>query len=837
MTIDNVRWQTLSALFDRALDLTPGEREALIARECAGDAGLAAQLRRMLDAADADSPLDGAASAMVALEDEPEPAQVGDRLGGWILDGEIGRGGMGVVHAAHRDDGDTHQRAAIKRLRMRWDGSPQAQRFAHERRILARLSHPNIPRLLDHGVDAAGRPWFAQEFIDGRDLLAHADENRLDLRARIELFRQVCAAVQHAHEHFVVHRDLKPSNILVDPDGHAKVQDFGVAKRLDAEDAESTRTGAGAGYTPQYAAPEQVTGEAITAATDVYALGVILYQLLSGRLPYAFDAGNLSALAQAITARTPERLDKAIAEGDAAAIRDRLQARATSEPAFRRFVRGDLSRIVQTALAKEPQRRYSSVLQMSLDLRRFLSGRPVSVAGNSFGYRTGKFVQRNRWAVALGTLALGAVLAGSIVSVVQMRRAQESARLAGIERDNARTEAERSQAVRDHLLLMFRESGSDAGQRSARDVLTTSADQVFNMYRDDPGAGLDVANSLGSIHATFSDVTAAGELYRAVLARPDIGRFPEQRARAWLGLANVEHAQARHPEAKRLLADAQAFWTGDAQRWRKDLLESRALQAKLERDGGDAAKAVQTLRAAWQEALAANAGKPSRESLYYQASMVFVMALAGDPAGARKVGEEALAGYRALGLGETADGIGALNNLMTAKMFSGDIAGALVDARQAWELRKRLFPRSADTATTGLNYAAMLVKVGRLQEARDVGEAALAMAVDSAGARSRNAMVARVFLADVQTQLDGDEARVVALMREQERQMPEMALSPMERAALLRMSGIAKVFDGRPAEALKDLTESEALFKQLGPVGEPSLKNLRDWIARAQRGR
>lgn len=832
MSLDPRRWRRLSELFDQALDADAAGRDGLLRDACAEDAELGEELAKMLAAAAIDgSPLDAPAAAGLAGLDEDEDAPA--RLGDWSIGPELGRGGMGVVYAAQRDSGDTAQRAAVKHLRRRWDGSPQAQRFLHERRILAQLTHPHIPRLIDHGLDDEGRPWFAQEFIDGQDLVAFADARGLDLRARIDLFRDVCEAVQHAHGHFVVHRDLKPSNILVDADGHPHVLDFGVAKRTDLTEA-TTRTGLFAGFTPEYAAPEQIDGGVITAATDVYALGVILYQLLAGRLPYRFAADNLRQAAEVITTRNPEPLDKAISEGDGAVVAQRLQQRATSADAFRRFVRGDLSRIVQTALAKEPARRYDSVGQFSADLKRFLHGRPVSVAGNTFGYHARKFVQRNRAAVALGALAVVAVLAGSVVSLVQMRKAQESARQAGVERDNARVEAERSQAVRDHLLLMFRDSGSDGGQRSARDVLTTSAEQVFRTYADDPGAGLDVANSLGSIYATFSDVAAAGELYRAVLARPDIGQYPDQRARAWLGLANVEQAQARNAEAKRLLDDAQAFWNTDPQRWRKDLLESRALQARLERDGGDPARAVETLRAAWQEALAANGGKPSRDSLYYQASLPMAMSMAGDPAAAKKVAEEAVQGYRDLGLGETADGIGALNNLVTAQLFSGDVQGALANAAKAWELRQRLFPRSADTAATGMNYAAMLAKVGRIDEARQITQAALQMTVDSAGERSRQAMMGRVFLADLQLAAKLD-AEVIALMRAQEQRMPEATLSPLERASVMRMIGIAKVLQGDAATGLKHLLESESLYKGLGPVGAPAAENLRDWIARARR--
>ena len=266
MSLDAHRWRRLSELFDQALVADAATREGMLDRAWTEDPALGTELSRMLQAAQVEhSVLDvPVAQSLRGLDDDDDGEAAPARLGDWRITGELGRGGMGVVHAAQRDDGDTRQRAAIKHLRRRWDGSEQARRFAHERRILALLTHPNIPRLIDHGLDGEGRPWFALEFIDGQDLLAFADARRLDLRARIELLRQVCAAVQHAHEHFVVHRDLKPSNILVDAEGHPHVLDFGVAKRMDAG-GEHTRTGLGAGYTPQYAAPEQVAGGPISA--------------------------------------------------------------------------------------------------------------------------------------------------------------------------------------------------------------------------------------------------------------------------------------------------------------------------------------------------------------------------------------------------------------------------------------------------------------------------------------------------------------------------------------------------------------------------------------------
>jgi serine/threonine protein kinase len=448
--VDQARWRRLSELFERALDLDPQARAVLLEVECAGDSQMRAELERMLAADSIPHALDNGAAEAVNLGtaetesiDEEVRECIGSRLGHWLLERVIGRGGMGTVYAARRDDRDTLQRAAVKRLHRRWDGSLQAQRFLQERRILAALSHPNIPRLLDHGLDHEQRPWFALEMVEGKPLNVWADERRLDLRERLDLFRSVCAAVQHAHERFIVHRDLKPANILVDNEGHPKVLDFGVAKRMD-EAAGATRTGMFVGFTPEYAAPEQVSGGRISAATDVYALGMILYQLLAGRLPYSFDNDDLRATAEAISTRAGERLDQAITTGTPQEIDTRLQQRGTDVRAFRRFVKGDLSRIVQTALAKEPQRRYASVLAFSSDLERFLRGRTVSVSGDTFAYRARKFVARNRWGVAMAVLA-ALLLAGGVAGIaVKTREAQREAIRANAEAKRAESEAARA---------------------------------------------------------------------------------------------------------------------------------------------------------------------------------------------------------------------------------------------------------------------------------------------------------------------------------------------------------------------------------------------------------
>lgn len=577
---DRDRWQRISELFDRALDLEPLARAVLLDVECAGDPALRSELERML-AADAQTHAfdQGAAEAVSLADDsgvldEDSPESLGSHLGHWLLEAVIGRGGMGTVYAARRDDRDTEQRAALKRLHRRWDGSLQAQRFLQERRILASLSHPNIPSLIDHGLDEDSRPWFALELVQGQSLICWADEHQLDLRARLDLFRQVCAAVQHAHEHFVVHRDLKPENILVDGAGHPKVLDFGVAKRTD-DVAGATRTGVFVGFTPEYAAPEQISGGAISAATDVYALGVILYQLLAGNLPYTFDQDDLRATAEAITGRTAARLDQAITTGTAQEIDARLSQRNTDLRAFKRFVKGDLSRIVQTALAKEPPRRYASVQAFSNDLERFLNGRTVSVSGDTFAYRARKYIGRNRWGVAMGTLAalaLGAGITGVLLQTGKARvsaaRAEAEAMRANEERARAESEARHARVSRDFLASLFAEASpeNNHGEKTTvREVLDRSKERISKEFAGQPEMRVEMMTLIGKTYTDLSLYQDAMTLLEqaAATADEDQGIAPAIRARAMAEYAFVLLSESRTKEAEAQAGKAVALFDHD----------------------------------------------------------------------------------------------------------------------------------------------------------------------------------------------------------------------------------------------------------------------------------
>lgn len=848
MTAQRERWLRLSRLFDEAVELDAAACEAFVRERCAGDAALEAELRRMLAADAAASGLDAGAAGIVSM-DAPtggdtagadsargEDAAAGERLGPWRLEALLGRGGMGSVYAARRDDGDAGQRAAIKRLRRRWDGSGQAQRFLQERRILAQLSHPNIPALIDHGLDDDGRPWFALEYVDGDGLVAWADARRLGLRERVALFAQVCAAVQHAHERFVVHRDLKPANILVDGSGRVRVLDFGVAKRLDREEG-ATRTGLFAGFTPEYAAPEQISGGGITAATDVYGLGVVLYQLLSGQLPYAFAHDDLRGAAEAITSRTAERLDRALTTGDAEAVRERVERRSTSPAAFRRFVRGDLTRIVQTALAKEPGRRYPSVQAFANDLQRFLDGRPVSVGGDTFGYRARKFVRRNRWGVAMAMLAALTLVAGLTGIAMQARearreaaRATASAHEARQQRDAALTEVGRGNAIREYVQLMFREASEtrDTQTMTAREVLKEGTDRLFAQFRSAPAQARPVALMLAELYMEMGDWEGATPLLERVLASPGIQRDPDTQAKAEHYLAQAALTRGEADTARAMLDRAQATWAHQPARYAAALNESRITQAKLERGAGDADRAIATLRAMIAQRPRLVGGPDREQAVAYATLSAFLLDQGAYPQSEASA-LQATAIFDRLGMGKSAQAIVAVNNRAASLALRDRNAEAEPLFRRLVALHRELYGTSSmGLALMQTNLADAIRRQGRSAEAIPLLQDARRIAIASSGARS--AATLHVSLTLAETYVDAGRAADAAPLVDQVFAIATRNLAAKDRTAgfAYRVRAELRAARGDRDGAQQDLRAAASIFAALGAGGRRPLAKLEE---------
>jgi len=486
--MDATRWKQVQTLFEAALDHPPAERPSFLADACPGDEDLLREVASLLAADENAHPLlDTSAVAAWQLPDDAFPPGVvrseGERVGPYRIVRSIGRGGMGTVFLAERADGLFEQQVALKLVRGGMLSGRVVRRFEVERQILARLQHPNIARLLDGGVTAEGQPFFAMEYVDGVPLDQHCAAEDRGVRERAALLQTVGEAVQYAHRSLIVHRDLKPSNVLVTTDGTVKLLDFGIAKMLaDAEDASTAITQTGQQVmTPAYAAPEQLAGDPVTTATDVYALGVMLYELLTGERPHADDRHEA-------------------ARGGTPPGPDAPSSRAPT--ARRRHIHGDLDLICLKALRPEPERRYDSAGQLADDLRRYLDGRPIEARPDTTSYRIRTFVRRHRTATLAATAV--AMLIVALVAFYTVRLAEE--------RDRARLEADRAEQIADFLTGLFEDADPAAtgGEAvSARDVLDVGARRIDRELSDRPQLQSSLFGVIGEVYQNIGAYDAS----------------------------------------------------------------------------------------------------------------------------------------------------------------------------------------------------------------------------------------------------------------------------------------------------------------------------------------
>jgi len=749
------RYRRVDALFDALLDVPPEEQMAFAELAAGDDPEVHAEILRLLHAhrregfLESPLPMAGALLDTALLPARPAP----ERVGPWRIVRLLGRGGMGTVYLAERADGQFEQRAAVKLIHR---GAPgMLRRFLEERRILALLEHPGIARLVEGGVTADGLPYFAMEVVEGVPLTRYCDEHELSVARRLELVVQVCDAVSYAHQHLVIHRDLKPSNILVTAEGRPKLLDFGIAKLLSGGlGSQRTDTQLPA-MTPEFAAPEQVRGEAVSTATDVYALGVLLYLLLADFYPYDVRGKTFAELTRIIGEVEPPRPSSQAPEGR------------------RRELRGDLDLIVLTALRKDPARRYQSPAELATDLQRYRDGRPIRARADSPSYRLAKFAGRNRGTLA-AAVALLALLAGGLARERALRH-------------RAELEAEKAKVVGDWVVSVFDVADPmgptrrDSGEVTARALLEQGARRVDSSLAGQPEIQAQLRGVFARAYTSLGLYEQAIALDRQSLEQhtalhgPHSLQVADDRERLGEALMHLDRYDEAEPHLRAALEERrdQLGERSDATAEALDRLatsyqrqnryaESEPLfrQALAIRRGlfGDTAVTVATslnnlgvllvLKTAYPEAEAAyrealgielrSLGERHARTAETQQNLAQVLQQQGRLADAESLYRTALATKR-LVLGNANPSVTInLNNLAELLMNTGRLDEAETLIRQAIALDRRMFGNSHSYVAAGLGNLATVLKLkGEFAEAEGIYLQALAIDRERFGAAHR----------------------------------------------------------------------------------------------------
>ena len=499
--MDQERWKKIKPILEDAIEAGPAGRTAFIVEACGGDDKLLTEVQELLALeTDDDDLLERPAhSHLFSPNGRSKP---GDQIDKYKIISELGIGGMGAVYLAERVDGNYTQKVALKVIKDGIDSTEVLNRFFNERQILASLQHDNIAHLIDGGSTSDGRPFLAMEYIEGVPITEYVSKADVGLEDRLNLFIEICSAVSFAHKSLVIHRDLKPSNILVSKDGVPKLLDFGIAKLIPNEPAEAVTVTLHFVFTPEYASPEQVRGEKLTTATDIYSLGVILYELLAGQRPYRTEGSNISQIIQVVCDADPTAPSRALT-----LVSDKAAARPKTNE-FASELKGDLDNIVLKALRKEPDRRYSSVDQLSEDISRYLAGQPVIASSDTWQYRTGKFLRRHRVAAAGVVLVFISLVAGLVATLYE-------ARLARSERAKAENRFNDVRQLANSFVFEINDEIEKSPIR-ARSLLVERAVQYLDTLASESDGDESLTTELAAAYEKIGDV-------QAELFKPNLG--------------------------------------------------------------------------------------------------------------------------------------------------------------------------------------------------------------------------------------------------------------------------------------------------------------------------
>ena len=753
-------------------------------------------------------------------------AMKGERIGPYRVLGTLGVGGMGEVFLAERADAEFEQQVAIKVVQGGPFGRAVQSRLKIERQILAQLDHPNIAHLLDGGTLPDGTAYLVMEYVDGMPIDTFCDTRRLDVPARLELFVAVCGAVHYAHQNLVVHRDLKPSNILVTAAGVPKLLDFGIAKLLDERQlGQHTLAVTRADLrimTPDHASPEQVRGQPITTASDVYVLGVLLYRLLAGVGPFVIESVRLADIERAICETAPPLPSQAVPDGDSGHAHTISEARTTNVRRLRRTLEGDLDNIVCMAMRKEPERRYGSAEQLAGDIRRHLQGKPVIARKDTLSYRSTKFVKRHWLPVAAGSVVFFLILAFTVTTYVQsLRIAAERDRVAE-QREAAEHERARAEEVSKFLVDLFKLSDPEVnrGNRvTARELLDSSAKRLREAFKDQPATKAALLATVGAVYDSLGQYQEAVPLLQQSLALQqqsgDKSRVDTllELGRVLFEGGNLQDAEAPLQEALRV--SQREFGASD-------LESGRALWVlgQLRHLQGEAAGAVDLYKRALDILETAQAPATEVARLLddlgqdYERQQQWLLA--------KQTYERALAIDRDI-LGNDHPRVAShLHNLAIVAQNMGDLKRAETLYREAIAGEERAFgDQHPETAAAQGNYALLLDREGRLAEAEPLLREALDVALKVWGADNFNVGYARVSLAMVlhdEGEWGAAESQFRQALAIYDKSLP--ANHPYRAAALMHLARLL-VDRGRAQEALPLSEQSVAIWSADFPPSHP----------------
>ncbi|MCE2915057.1 MAG: protein kinase domain-containing protein [Rubrivivax sp.] len=783
-------WAEVERWLDLALSQPQAERSDWLTRQPISHA-LRQEVQELLDAERASRGWAEASGATQALTE-------GEQVGAWQVKALIGHGASGEVYRVLRTDGSYEQVAALKLLRHA-DDPEEWRRFSSERRLLARLQDPAIAHLIDGG-SYKGRLYAVLEYVDGVPFDQAAAT--LTLPARVNLFVQVARAVSVAHAQGIVHRDLKPSNVLVDRQGRVRLLDFGIAKLVQAEVAQTSdlQPTAALRLTPDFCAPEQLQGRPIGPAADVFALGVMLHQVLVGSLPWSLQGNGLQ--------RAVQRLHSDLSPGAPS---------AKAPKAARRALQGDLDAIMLRCLRADPADRYSDASALRDELLRWQQGRPVLARGESAGYVLSRLVRRHRLAVGAG-VALLASLAVGLAGVAW--QAREAAR----ERDIARSEAASNKSVRDYLLTMFRVAGEQSagtGEPTARKMLAQAAERLGRDLDKDPAAAAETLLALAQLYFQLNDYVGAVPLFERLLDR-SAALKPDVLAQVHHDLALCLWRTGQAARAAPLLALAQAHWQSQGPVARNRMLESRLLEAQLLRARGQVPESVALLEAALPERLALS-GERHVDTATLLNNLATARFHAGQLPAARQDFERAWAIWQALNAQHSADGLNTLNNWAALALREGRADEAERLFQQALDLRRAHLPPSAAQAALQNNLGKMVLRRGAAAQALPMLREAVAMGEQYAGPASQHTLSALAGVAEAQIALrefDAAKLTLGELQQRAERQWgPDHLLSGVGHLTQARWHAAQEQW----LLAEQRLARAEAIWTAVGAPAAPYL--------------